>query len=130
MVAGWFEGSAGGKPEMWTFPYDLINDLLDAACAHPDADSCARLADVFRRMAAHVQAEMKCGTYVPRAETQALLHELQCAVRSIAESHKVPLPWLPTPSMHEMNDEQVFHMLTGLVEALDYLAKRSARFDK
>lgn len=116
--------------EMWTFPYELVNDLLDAACAYPDADACARLSTVFRRMAAHVEGEMKCGTYGPRAETQALLRELECAVRSVADSHEVAVPWLPTPSTREMNDQQVFHMLLGLVEALDYLAKRSARFDK
>jgi hypothetical protein len=115
---------AARETEMWAFPCNLIDDLLDASCADPDADACTRLAAVFRNMAAHVQREIEGGTHEPTAETQDLMHELHRVVRNIADSCSVPLAWMPTASSHAINNQQVFHMLAGFVETLDYLARR------
>jgi hypothetical protein len=109
---------------MWTFPCDLIDDLLDAPCDDPDAGACTRLAAVFRNMADHVQREAEGGAHDPTAETQDLMHELQRLVRNISDSCRVPLPWLPTASAREINSQQAFHMLAGFAETLDYLARR------
>jgi hypothetical protein len=109
---------------MWAFPYNLIDDLLDASCDDPDAEACTRLAAVFRNMAAHVQRETEGGAHEPTAETQHLVHELQRVVCNIADSCRVPPLWLPTASSREINNQRAFRMLAGFVETLDYLATR------
>jgi hypothetical protein len=104
--------------------HSLIDDLLDVACDNPDADACARLAAVFRSLAAQVQREIAAGSHPESLGTEDLLRDLQRGVRSIAEAHGVPLPWLPMAPERASHHQQIFRMFAGLVEGLDYLARR------
>jgi hypothetical protein len=108
---------------MWTFPCSQIDELLDVACDDPDAAACVRLAAVLRKMAARVQREIAGSAQEPTAETQDLLHELQRAVRNIADLRRVPLAWSRPASAREIDNQQVLRVLAGLVEALDSLAR-------
>jgi hypothetical protein len=109
---------------MRSCPHSLIDDLLDVACDDPDADACARLAAVFRNLAAHVQGEIAAGSYPQSVDTEDLLRDLQRLVRNVAETHGVPLPWLPMAPERASQHQQIFRMFAGLVEGLDYLARR------
>jgi hypothetical protein len=69
---------------MHSSPHSLIDDLLDVACDDPDADTCARLASIFRKLAAHVLGEIAAGSYPESLGTEDMLRDLQRVVRNIA----------------------------------------------
>jgi hypothetical protein len=109
---------------MWTCPDSLINDLLDVVCEQPDADACARLALVFTNIGDHLRAQIQGGNCSASTDVEQNLRELQCAVRDIAHSRQVPLPWLPMEPSEGSDHEQVLRMIGGLVEAFSYLSRR------